>query len=190
MRRQRCQAGILPFTANYFNNGCLITLRRKTSLKIGVRKPSIRKSISARTKGYANRSVKKVLNPSYSRKGSGWLHDPQKAAYNKIYRQMTTSISTTSTRTSTKTPHASRSSAYDDSSYKSITVRVDSPVSNDDHHATRSAFSIADTPIIIFLVLFIFLWVWQDFLTALCVGVILLSMAGLFAKLFQRQKSK
>ena len=54
-------------------------------MKFGMRKPSLRKSISARTTGRAKRALKKALLPGYGKKGSGWLKNPKKAAYNKIY---------------------------------------------------------------------------------------------------------
>jgi hypothetical protein len=58
-------------------------------LKIGIRKPSIKKSISARTTGRAKRAIKKAIIPGYGRKGMGWLTNPRKAAYNKVYRKTT-----------------------------------------------------------------------------------------------------
>lgn len=61
-------------------------------MKFGMRKPSPRKSFAARTKGKATRSVKKMLIPSYGKKGRGWLINPKRAAYNKIYRKTTFSI--------------------------------------------------------------------------------------------------
>lgn len=61
-------------------------------MKIGMRKPSIRKSISARTTGRAKRAVKKALIPGYGKKGMGWLKSPKKAARNKIYKKTTFSI--------------------------------------------------------------------------------------------------
>ena len=39
-------------------------------MKIGMRKPSIKKSISARTTGKAKRAVKKAVIPGYGKKGS------------------------------------------------------------------------------------------------------------------------
>ena len=61
-------------------------------MKFGMRKPSLKKSFSARTKGRATRAVKKALIPGYGKKGSGWIKTPKKAAYNKIYRKTTFSI--------------------------------------------------------------------------------------------------
>jgi hypothetical protein len=51
-------------------------------MKIGIRKPSIKKRIAART------SVKRVLRHNLGLKaprGLGWITNPKKAAYNRIY---------------------------------------------------------------------------------------------------------
>ena len=58
-------------------------------MKFGMRKPSLKKSLAARTTGKAKRAVKKALIPGYGQKGMGWLRDPKKAAYNKVYRKTT-----------------------------------------------------------------------------------------------------
>lgn len=57
-----------------------------------MRKPSLKKSIKARTTGKAKRAVKKAVIPGYGKKGTGWLKDPKKAAYNKVYKKTTFSI--------------------------------------------------------------------------------------------------
>ena len=46
-------------------------------MKFGMRTPSLKKSISARTKGRATRAVKKALIPGYGKKGMGWIKDPK-----------------------------------------------------------------------------------------------------------------
>lgn len=61
-------------------------------MKIGIRMPSIKKSVAARTTGAAKRAIKKALIPGYGKKGMGWLTDPKKAAYNKVYNKTTASI--------------------------------------------------------------------------------------------------
>ena len=61
-------------------------------MKIGVRKPSIKKSIKARTTGRAKRAVKRAVIPWYGKKGVGWIRDPKRAAYNKIYNKTTISV--------------------------------------------------------------------------------------------------
>lgn len=61
-------------------------------MKFGMRKPSIKRSISARTTGRMKREVKKTLIPGYGKKGIGWVKNPRKAAYNKIYHKTTFSL--------------------------------------------------------------------------------------------------
>ncbi len=60
-------------------------------MKFGIRKPNIKKSIKARTTGRIKRSAKKAINPLYGKKGIGFVSNPKKAVYNKIYHK--TSIS-------------------------------------------------------------------------------------------------
>ena len=61
-------------------------------MKFGFRAPSLKKSISARTTGRVNRAIKKAIVPGYGKKGIGWITNPKKAAYNKIYRKTSFSI--------------------------------------------------------------------------------------------------
>ncbi len=61
-------------------------------MKFGIRKPSIKKSFKARTTGRAKRAVKKSLIPGYGKKGMGWIKNPKKAAYNKVYKKTSFSI--------------------------------------------------------------------------------------------------
>ena len=58
-------------------------------MKFGMRKPSIKKSIAART------SVQRYIRHSLGVKaprGWGWITNPKKALYNKVYRKTTFSI--------------------------------------------------------------------------------------------------
>lgn len=57
-----------------------------------MRTPSLKKSIKARTTGKAKRAVKKAVIPGYGKKGTGWLKNPKKAAYNKVYNKTSFSI--------------------------------------------------------------------------------------------------
>nr|WP_244737900.1 SAP domain-containing protein [Lactococcus lactis] len=61
-------------------------------MKFGMRKPSIKKSFKARTTAKYKRKVKKALIPGYGKKGMGWVKNPKKAAYNKVYKKTTFSI--------------------------------------------------------------------------------------------------
>ncbi len=47
-------------------------------MKIGMRTPSLKKSISARTKGRATRAIKKALIPGYGKRVWGGLKIPKK----------------------------------------------------------------------------------------------------------------
>ena len=60
-------------------------------MKVGMRKPSLKKSFKAKTTGKLKRSVKSTINPLYGKKGMGILH-PQKAIYNKVYNKTTFSV--------------------------------------------------------------------------------------------------
>ena len=60
-------------------------------MKFGMRRPSWRKSLSARTKGRAARTLKKALIPGYGKKGTGWLH-PKRKLYDAAYRRTTFSL--------------------------------------------------------------------------------------------------
>ena len=61
-------------------------------MKYGIRTPNINKRISARTTGKITRTMNKVVNPLYGKKGMGFINDPSKAVYNKVYNKTTTSI--------------------------------------------------------------------------------------------------
>mgnify|MGYP000006264530 FL=1 len=61
-------------------------------MKFGLRTPSLKKSIKARTTGRIKREVKSAMNPLYGKKGMGWINNPKKAAYNKVYKKTSFSI--------------------------------------------------------------------------------------------------
>ncbi len=46
-------------------------------MKFGVRKPSLTKSLKARTTAKYKRKVKKALIPGYGKKGMGWAKNPR-----------------------------------------------------------------------------------------------------------------
>lgn len=61
-------------------------------MKIGVRKPSPRKSFAARTTGKAKRRLKKAVNPFYGKKGMGFVKNPKRAVKGAIYRRTTVGV--------------------------------------------------------------------------------------------------
>ena len=58
-------------------------------MKIGFGKPSLKKSLKARTTRKAKRAVKKALVPGYGKKGMGFLKSPKKSVKNSIYHKTT-----------------------------------------------------------------------------------------------------
>ncbi|MGH4052890.1 MAG: hypothetical protein ACREVX_16445 [Clostridium sp.] len=59
-------------------------------MKIGLRKPSLKKMISSRT------SVKRIIRHNLGVKvprGYGWFTNPKKAAYNRVYNRTSFSLS-------------------------------------------------------------------------------------------------
>ena len=60
-------------------------------MRYGMRKPSWKKSLSARTKGRATRAIKRAIIPGYGKRGMGIFH-PKRAIYNRVYRRTTFSI--------------------------------------------------------------------------------------------------
>lgn len=58
----------------------------------GMRKPSPKKSLSARTKGQATHAVKRAVNPLYGKKGMAFIRDPKRAVKNNIYKRTTFGI--------------------------------------------------------------------------------------------------
>ena len=61
-------------------------------MKFGIRTPSLKKSLKARTTGKVKRQVKKALIPGYGKKGMGWIKNPKKVAYNKVYNKTSFSL--------------------------------------------------------------------------------------------------
>ena len=62
-------------------------------MKIGFRKPSLKKSIKARTTGKLKRSAKKAVNPLYGKKGIGLFKNPKKSISDKVYKKTTVGAS-------------------------------------------------------------------------------------------------
>lgn len=95
-------------------------------MKFGIRKRSYTRSLKAMTTGRAKRAVKKKVIPLYGAKGTGWVKNPKKAAYNAVYR-----------KTSVKSPMP-----YPKSPFSSTPNKKRTPVS----HATPSHDLANDMP--------------------------------------------
>ena len=58
-----------------------------------MRTPSLKRSLKARTTSKWKRKIKKAVIPGYGQKGIGWIKNPKKAMYNKVYRKTTFGLS-------------------------------------------------------------------------------------------------
>ena len=58
-----------------------------------MRKPSLTRSLKARTTSKWKRQAKKAIIPGYGKKGMGWIKNPKKAMYNKVYHKTTFGLS-------------------------------------------------------------------------------------------------
>ncbi len=67
--------------------------RRRSSIRIGFRKPSLKKSLRARTTGKYKRRVKRAITPFYGKKGMGFIKNPRRSIRNKIYHKTTFGLS-------------------------------------------------------------------------------------------------
>lgn len=94
-------------------------------MKMGIRKPNIKKSIKARTTGKLKRKMKKAVNPMYGKKGMGMITNPKKAVYNKVYNKTTVGVSDIA-RSGTSTNHSrsSTSRAATTSTHSPTTYKV------------------------------------------------------------------
>lgn len=58
-------------------------------MRIGIRRPSLKKSLRARTTGALKRKAKSAVNPLYGRKGIGLVTHPKRSVENRIYKRTT-----------------------------------------------------------------------------------------------------
>ena len=57
-----------------------------------MRKPSLTRSLKARTTGRAKRAIKRAVIPGYGRKGMGFIKNPKRSVKNSIYKKTTFSV--------------------------------------------------------------------------------------------------
>lgn len=58
-------------------------------MKIGLRTPSPTRTVKAKTTGRANRIAKSAIDPTYGKKGVGYIKNPKRAIYNRFYHKLT-----------------------------------------------------------------------------------------------------
>lgn len=135
-------------------------------MKIGFRTPSVKKSVKARTTGKIKRSVKKSVNPLYGKKGTGYITDPKKAVYNKVYNKTTfgtkdvydaIDFDTTNHSNSDKSNFSSQTNASTNTKRKKVQV----PIGEHDTKLSERIFNtVVAVGIFIIVALFIF-WLFQ-----------------------------
>lgn len=110
-------------------------------IKVGLRKPSLKKSIAARTKGRATRALKKAIIPNYGKRGMGWAH-PKRKVYNAVYsrttidsRKLFTETSSQKTKTKSTTNRQANSAKFFN---EKNAVQESSINSNNDHQKKAS----------------------------------------------------
>lgn len=61
-------------------------------MKVGMRKPSLKRSLKARTTGKWKRQAKRAINSLYGKKGMGFIKNPKKSVNNAVYHSTTFGI--------------------------------------------------------------------------------------------------
>ncbi len=95
-------------------------------MKFGMRTPSIKKSIKARTTGRIKRAAKKSVNPFYGKRGTGYVKNPSRAIYNKIYQK--TSFGVSDLLKPKKQDNRGYANTSDESLFRDIYTINESPV--------------------------------------------------------------
>ena len=99
-------------------------------MKVGMRKPSLKKSFKARTTGKVKRQIKRAINPMYGKKGMGWVNNPKKAAYNKIYNKTTFGVNdivraaASNSKSNNRNTYNERNNISNKSNYNEINKKV------------------------------------------------------------------
>lgn len=84
-------------------------------VKIGVRTPSIKKSVRARTTGRVTRTIKRSVNPVYGKKGTGFITNPERSIKNAVYHRTTVGINPLSNITTPQSAKASTTNFQNES---------------------------------------------------------------------------
>lgn len=61
-------------------------------MKFGMRMPSVKRSLKARTTGRLKRAAKRSVNPLYGKKGVGFAKNPRRSVKNRVYKRTTFSF--------------------------------------------------------------------------------------------------
>lgn len=106
-------------------------------MNFGIRKPSLKKSVSARLSGAGIRKTKSLLIPGYGKKGAGMLKDPKRSIYNKVYNKTTVGLSDVLCDNSKKTLSKKKRADSNNSGCK-ISVKQYDNFNTTSYNASRS----------------------------------------------------
>lgn len=151
-------------------------------MKIGVRKPSIKRSIKARTTGKLKRKVKSSINPLYGKKGMGLVNDPKKAVYNKVYNKTTIGVNDIVNKSSSK-QNSKSSPSYITNNNKIYKIINENKVVISNKEYSRKSIKAFKNTFIFITILFAFTGI-----VCLPIGIIFILLALLMYSMFKTYK--
>ena len=151
-------------------------------MKIGVRKPSIKRSIKARTTGKLKRKVKSSINPLYGKKWMGLAKAPKKAAYNKIYNKTTIGVNDI-VNNSSSSRNSISSSSYIENNNKIYKIISENKVIISNKEYSRKSIKSFKNTFIFIAILFAFTGI-----VCLPIGIIFILLALLMYSMFKKYK--
>ena len=115
-------------------------------MKFVFRKPSLKKSLKARTVGKAKRKIKKAINPAYGKKGMGLITNPKKSLYNKVYNKTSFGISDILKNTTNRSnaAHVATNKSKDLSELNPKQTEKNFEVANPKFHRTKREEELAE----------------------------------------------
>jgi|GEM_PF-487492 len=169
--------------------GCNIRLSlgiRSLLMKIGVRKPSIKRSVKARTTGRAKRAVKRAINPTYGKKGMGAIKSPKRAAKNAVYSRVTIGVPRPDSKSSrsAKKEYASNSSSRIRRGTEVATSKTKQPAENQTQEIPTWVMLI-----ILVVALIVALWLFHWLLGLILWIPLWFLLCVLYILVFKRTKS-
>lgn len=98
--------------------------------KIGIRSPSVKRSIASRTTGRLTRTAKRSVNPLYGKKGVGFITNPEKSVKNSIYHKYTAGVS------DLYRPSSDSRDLHKESTSPEFTAKIDALASRESHYVS------------------------------------------------------
>lgn len=99
--------------------------------KIGLRSPSVKRSVTSRTTGRLTRTAKRSLNPLYGKKGVGFITNPEKSVKNSIYHTYTAGVS------DLYRPGSDSRDLNKGSNSPEFTAKIDALASRESHYVSK-----------------------------------------------------